>query len=237
MSGADFVDEFSELQIEELFSEIVMSGEEPELGHLGLGGRKLPKFSGNEGESVEVWILDFEDVMLGAGKKEDVWGQFVGSALGGAAQAARRGMPKAEQYNWGKVKEMLKDRFSENPFNVYDRFIQRVLRTGERVQSFLEDLKVLATAVGWDVEAGEVLAVKRAFVTGMPPKVRAQLIAIPDLDSKTLREIERVAENLLGDLRVFSVESESASTKFFVARGGRVGGIEGSRGGRGGNLH
>ena len=195
------------------------AGESLGSGNSGLGGRERAElqgflrfsdvtrltgtFSGREGEDVVAFIQDFEDAMWGQRVPEEEWGRYIAGALKDAASAARRGMGRADMLNWEKVREMLKRRFRENPYNAAVRFNSRELREGERVQTFLEDLKMLGKAAG--IAEGDEIMLRRNFVNGMPSEVRARLLTDSEVvnDTLALLDLEARAESLLGDSRVY----------------------------------
>lgn len=153
-------------------------------------GDVLKPFNG-EGD-VASW-LDKVDLVAQLQDVADV-ASLIPLMLEGDAFAVYQEMAQDEKKSVAKIKTRLKEAFAENPFTAYE-ILKKKIWSGESVDVFVTELRRLTRLAGLDSE----IAVKRAFVTGLPAIVSRELRALPNIETMPMTKVIARARALMAE--------------------------------------
>ena len=116
--------------------------------------------------------------------------------LGGDAFDIYAQLPDSDKKDLVKVKAALTKAFSIDIYSAYEKFSSRKLKMGENVDSYLTDLKRIASVFGGVTDK----VLQCAFVTGLPDSVRLSLRSSSKIEDMTLNDVLGRARIILADI-------------------------------------
>lgn len=133
--------------------------------------------------------------------------------LEGPAFAVYKQLSDDAKGDYQKCKNELLAAFGANCFDAYDQFRGRVLQEEETVDTYLSDLKRLASLIGVSLSAAQPF-IKCAFLSGLPPNVADQL--------KAAAEVEKLGlDGLAARARLIMATRSDGRARFAIAAGSR----------------
>lgn len=115
--------------------------------------------------------------------------------LEGPAFAVYKQLTDRQRGDYDELRDCLLGAFSENCFAAYNTLQSRKLQVRESVDVYLADLKRLMTLC----EKGSVPPgmLRCAFVAGLPPDVRSQVLSQPDATTKSAEELLPMVKSIV----------------------------------------
>ncbi|KFD53274.1 hypothetical protein M514_05755 [Trichuris suis] len=169
--------------------------------------RHIPEYDGSSNQPISEWLDKLELVCRIRGI-DDVT-SVIPLRLTGGAFAVYTQLPIEHQRNPAMVKDALRAAFEEDSFVAYERFVSRKLRPNEQPDSFLADLRRLASLIGG--VSDKVLAC--AFVAGLPGSIRQLLHVGSRMENLSLDDIVDRARAVLRTTRTMSSFSTAPDQK------------------------
>ncbi|CDW61201.1 zf-CCHC domain containing protein [Trichuris trichiura] len=166
---------------------------EPRQTDASLDVRLIPEYDGSSNQPISEWLDKLELVCRIRGI-DDVT-SVIPLRLAGSAFAVYSQLPLEHQRDAVKVKDALRAAFEVDSFVAYERFVSRKLKPNEQPDSFLADLRRLASLFGGVSEK----ALACAFVAGLPGSIRQLLRVGSRLESLSLEDIVGRARAVLKD--------------------------------------
>ena len=115
--------------------------------------------------------------------------------LEGPAFAVYKQLSVGQQGDYDRLRECLIGAFSENCFAAYSNLQSRKLQVRESVDVYLADLKrLMSLCEKGDVPPGML---RCAFVAGLPPDVRSQVLSQPDAIIKSAEELLPMVKSIV----------------------------------------
>ena len=159
--------------------------------------RIIPEFNGSaESDGIVTW-LERVELVCELRKIKDVV-TVIPLRLAGQAYDVYSQIPAEDKKDLTKVKAALTRAFSIDSFTAFDKFKNRRLQADETVDSFLADLRRLATIFGGATDK----ILQCCFVSGLPERVRHTLRSKTQLESMTLDELLNRARIVIADVGV-----------------------------------
>ena len=152
----------------------------------------LEKFDGSENQDVTEWLKKME--LVASLQKIDGLARFIPLFLAKSAFSVYEQLDEESKNSYKAIKTALVKAFSITPFQAYEEFKTRRLRTQEPADVFLADLKRLMQLIGLDDE--RILVVQ--FVSGLPENIGSQVRAMKG-ENLELIEILNYTKAILAD--------------------------------------
>ena len=157
--------------------------------------RLIPEYDGGTETSVTEWLEKAELVCKLRGVTEEL-PEVIPLRLTGGAFAVFQQLPEGDKKNVAKIKAALKAAFAyDDPFEAYDRFINRKLLPSESADVYLAELRRLSSLFGG---IGDT-CLGCAFVAGLPEDVRQILRAGCRVESLSLDQLLARVRAVLAD--------------------------------------
>jgi hypothetical protein len=166
----------------------------------------VQRFSGGNDEDVGEWLKKVE--MVASFQNVPDLAKFVPMFLQGSAFAVYDQLSDEQKASYGEIRKSLLQAYSLTPYEAYEKFKERRLRTDESADGYLADLKGLMSNMGTSDNA--MLCCQ--FVGGLPDEVAAQVKALQG-GSMIIADLLACAKQVLVTRR----QSEAFSVPVFAA--------------------